>query len=140
MANLEHNFGHGEANLAAVLATMNPLAFAMHTVADLFDNAWQAARAAVGTRRRFFEDLRAITTYLVFPTWASLIETADTCARQSVNSLSSTLATPPVSYQLNRQLAGWNPPPQVFRAFEAHQRERTPTNGLIRAWSSVKHW
>ena len=33
--------------------------------------------------------------------------------------------TPPVSYQLNRQLAGWNPPPQVFRAFEAHQRLRT---------------
>ena len=33
-------------------------------------------------------------------------------------------ATPPVSYQLNRQLAGWNPPPQVFRAFEAHQRKR----------------
>jgi hypothetical protein len=30
-------------------------------------------------------------------------------------------ATPPVSYQLNRQLAGWNPPPQVFRAFGAHQ-------------------
>ena len=26
-------------------------------------------------------------------------------------------ATPPVSYQLNRQLAGWDPPPQVFRAF-----------------------
>jgi hypothetical protein len=34
-------------------------------------------------------------------------------------------ATPPVSYQLNRQLAGWNPPPQVFRALEAHQRLRT---------------
>ena len=31
-------------------------------------------------------------------------------------------ATPPVSYQLNRQLAGWNPPPQVTRAFGAHQR------------------
>jgi hypothetical protein len=34
-------------------------------------------------------------------------------------------ATPPVSYQLNRQLAGWNPPPQVFRAFGAHQRLQT---------------
>ena len=73
--NLEHNFGHGDVNLAAVLATMNLLAFAMHTVADLVDEAWKAARAAVGTRKRFFEDLRAITTYLVFPTWADLIET-----------------------------------------------------------------
>jgi hypothetical protein len=34
-------------------------------------------------------------------------------------------ATPPVSYQLNRQLAGRNPPPQVLRAFEAHQSQRT---------------
>ena len=73
--NLEHNFGHGEANLTGVLATMNLLAFAMHTVADLVDAAWQAARAAVGTRKRFFEDLRAITTYLVFPTWGVLVET-----------------------------------------------------------------
>ena len=73
--NLEHNFGHGEANLAAVLATMNLVAFAMHTVADLADAAWREARTAVGTRKRFFEDLRALTTYLVFPTWAALVET-----------------------------------------------------------------
>ena len=33
-------------------------------------------------------------------------------------------ATPPDSYQRNRQLAGWNPPPQVFRTFEAHQSYR----------------
>ncbi len=73
--NLEHNFGHGQLHLSAVLATMNLLAFAMHTVADLVDQAWKAARAAVGARKRFFEDLRAITTYLVFPTWAHLVET-----------------------------------------------------------------
>jgi hypothetical protein len=76
--NLEHNFGHGKENLSAVLATMNLLAFAMHTVADLVDRPWQAARAAVGARKRFFEDLRAITTYLVFPTWAALTETLRT--------------------------------------------------------------
>lgn len=46
-----------------------------HTVADLIDQVWKAARAAVGARKRFVEDLRAITTYLVFPTWASLVET-----------------------------------------------------------------
>jgi len=76
--NLGHNFGHGKGYLAAVLATMNLIAFAMHTVADLVDKTWQAARAAVGARKRFFEDLRAITTYLVFPTWAALIETLRT--------------------------------------------------------------
>ena len=77
--NLEHNFDHGKEHLPALLATMNLIAFAMHTVADLVDAAWKAARAAVGTavgtRKRFFEELRVITTYLVFPTWALLVET-----------------------------------------------------------------
>ena len=73
--NLEHNFGHGREHLSALLATMNLIAFAMHTVADLVDAAWKAARAAVGTRKRFFEELRVITTYLVFPNWALLVET-----------------------------------------------------------------
>jgi hypothetical protein len=73
--NLEHNFGHGKDNLSAVLATMNLIAFAMHTVADLVDAAWKEARAAAGTRKRFFEELRVITTYLVFPSWPVLIET-----------------------------------------------------------------
>ena len=76
--NLEHNFGHGARHLAALLATMNLLAFAMHTAADLVDPAWAAARTAVGTRRRYFEDLRSITTYLVFPTWAALVQTLTT--------------------------------------------------------------
>ena len=73
--NLEHNFGHGREHLSALLATMNLIAFAMHTVADLVDDTWKAARTAVGTRRRFFEELRVITTYLVFPSWALLVET-----------------------------------------------------------------
>ena len=42
-------FGHGTEHLPALLATMNPIAFAMHTVADLVDAAWRAARAAFGT-------------------------------------------------------------------------------------------
>jgi hypothetical protein len=33
--NLEHNFGHGKENLSAVLATLNLLAFAFHTVSEL---------------------------------------------------------------------------------------------------------
>jgi hypothetical protein len=73
--NLEHNFGHGKDHLSALLATMNLIAFAMHTVADLVDAAWKAARTAVGTRKRFFEELRVITTYLVFPSWSLLVET-----------------------------------------------------------------
>jgi len=73
--NLEHNFGHGKEHLAAVLATLNLLAFAMHTVADLVDAPWKAARAAIGSRKRFFEELRTITSYLVFQSWGALVET-----------------------------------------------------------------
>lgn len=73
--NLEHNFGHGNRNLAALLATMNLLAFAFHTLCDLTAKAWQKARQRIGTRKRFFQDLGAITGYLLFPNWAALIRT-----------------------------------------------------------------
>ena len=54
---------------------MNLIAFARHTLADLVDAACKAARAVVGTRKRFFEELRVMTTDLVFPGWSRLIET-----------------------------------------------------------------
>jgi hypothetical protein len=72
---LEHNFGHGSQNLAALLATMNLLAFAFHTVCDLVEKAWQDARRTLGPRTRFFEHLRTVTVYHIFPNWAALIRT-----------------------------------------------------------------
>src|ERR1700736_4832100 len=41
------------------------------------------------------------------------------------SSPSGSPAEPLVSYQINRQLSGWNPPPLVFRAFGAHGQEET---------------
>jgi hypothetical protein len=41
--NLEHNFGHGQHHLSAVLATLNLLAFAFHTTAELLDKLWRKA-------------------------------------------------------------------------------------------------
>ena len=73
--NLEHNFGHGRQNLSSVLATLNLLAFACHTVCDLGGRAWRAARRTLVTRTGFFHHLRAITTYLVFPSWDHLLGT-----------------------------------------------------------------
>jgi hypothetical protein len=73
--NLEHNFGHGRQNLAAVLATFNLLAFACHTVAELAEELWRKALDNIGARIHFFSHLRAITAYLVFPTWQNLLET-----------------------------------------------------------------
>jgi hypothetical protein len=73
--NLEHNFGHGMQHLAAVLATLNLLAFACHTVCDLSGAAWQAARRELVTRQTFFQTMIALTKYLVFPSWEHLLDT-----------------------------------------------------------------
>lgn len=69
---LEHNFGHGQQDLANVLATLNILAFLIHTIQAMVEPAYLRLRRALGTRKTFFNDLRALTRYLVFDTWADL--------------------------------------------------------------------
>jgi hypothetical protein len=73
--NLEHSFGHGKENLAAILVSLNLLAFTIHTVCDIGDELWRAARTKLGPRYNFFSKLAAITTYLIFPSWADLLLT-----------------------------------------------------------------
>jgi hypothetical protein len=73
--NLEHNFGHGKINLAATLASLNLLAFAVHTVCDIADQLWQNARQKLGPRYNFFSKLAAITAYLIFTSWDDLLLT-----------------------------------------------------------------
>jgi len=73
--NIEHNFGHGKQNLAAILVTLNLLAFAIHTVCDIADRLWCVARQKLATRRAFFNNLAAITTFLIFPSWQDLLQT-----------------------------------------------------------------
>ena len=71
---LEHNFGHGKEHLSSLLATMNLLAFALHTFLELADADYQLIRTTVGARRTFFEHLRALTTYLPFENWERLMD------------------------------------------------------------------
>jgi hypothetical protein len=73
--NLEHNFGHGKKNLSAVFVSLNLLAFAFHTVCDLLDALWRRAMAKMGTRSRFFENLRSLTSFVIFPSWNDLLGT-----------------------------------------------------------------
>ena len=72
---LEHNFGHGDKHLAATLATLNMLAFAMHTICDTLEALWQEARKRLGARYRFFDHIRTIVCYMIFPSWAALMRT-----------------------------------------------------------------
>ena len=71
---LEHNFGHGKKYLSSLLATMNLLAFGLHTLLELVDESYRLIRAKVGARRRFFEHLEALTTYLHFENWERLMD------------------------------------------------------------------
>lgn len=69
---LEHNFGHGQQDLANVLASLNILAFLIHTIQEIIEPAYQRLRRALGPRKSFFNDLRALTRYMVFDSWDDL--------------------------------------------------------------------
>jgi hypothetical protein len=71
---LEHNFGHGKKHLASLLATMNLLAFGLHTLLELADTSYRLIRATLGPRRRFFQHLEALTSYLHFESWERLMD------------------------------------------------------------------
>ena len=72
---LKHNFGHGSAGLANLLAVLNLLAFACHSVLDSLRGLWRQLRDLLGTRRDFFENLRVAARLFLFPDWTALLET-----------------------------------------------------------------
>jgi hypothetical protein len=65
----EHNYGHGKQHLSSVLLTLLFLAFLVHTVLQLSSSRYRAIREALGARRTFFNDLRALMRYLYFDDW-----------------------------------------------------------------------
>ena len=71
---LEHNYGHGQQHLAAVLLTLNLLAFLFHTVLAWVDQKYHLVRQALAVRHAFFQDLQALTRYLLFENWDHLLD------------------------------------------------------------------
>src|SRR3982751_3089924 len=96
---LEHNFGHGTAHLSALLACLNLLAFAIHTVCDLAEGGWRKARTTLGPRVRFFQNLQALTSYLVFSSWTELLHTLAFARPPPSPSGSAALPNPPTLTQ-----------------------------------------
>lgn len=70
--NLTHNFGHGKEHLSSLLATLNILSFLFHTVLDMMNTSYHCIRQFL-PRKRFFNDLRALTCYLCFDSWDALM-------------------------------------------------------------------
>jgi hypothetical protein len=69
----EHNYGHGQQHLSTLLLTLLLLAFLFHTAMAFSCERYQAVREELATRRTFFNDLRALTRYLYFPSWQQLL-------------------------------------------------------------------
>ena len=72
---MKRNFGHGQHGLANLLATLNLLAFTLHSVLDCLSDLWRQCRDKAGTRRNFFEELRFLAKRVLFPDWTALLET-----------------------------------------------------------------
>ncbi|MGH8058789.1 MAG: ISNCY family transposase [Candidatus Entotheonellia bacterium] len=71
---LEHNYGHGKQYLSAVLLTLNLLAFLFHTVLGWVDQKYHLVRQVLAARQTFFQDLQALTRYLLFESWDHLLD------------------------------------------------------------------
>jgi len=71
---LTHNFGHGKHHLSATLATLNLLAFLLHTVLDHMDSKYQLIRATLPSRTMFFQHIQALTSYLCFESFDALLD------------------------------------------------------------------
>ena len=71
---LEHHFGHGQQYLSAFLLSLNLLALLFHTVLAGSDEKYALWRRVLARRQTFFADSRALTRYMVFDSWAQLMD------------------------------------------------------------------
>ena len=69
-----HSYGHGAQFLASLLATLILLAYLLHTLLDLMDNKFRLLRQKLPSRKRLFDDMKALTTYLCFDSWGHLLD------------------------------------------------------------------
>ena len=70
---LEHNFGHGNQNLAEAFFVLNLLAFFVHQIFELVDRLYQQARAGFSARREFWNAIRGAFALLLFESWDQLL-------------------------------------------------------------------
>jgi hypothetical protein len=70
----EHNFGHGQKHLSSLLASLIILAFLTHTVLEWMDDKYRLLRKKLPSRKRLFNDIRTLTSYLCFESWEALMD------------------------------------------------------------------
>ena len=70
---LKHNFGHGKKHLSSLLATMNLLAFLVHTLLEQMDSRYQLIRAKLPIRKIFYQHITTMTMYELFQNFDALM-------------------------------------------------------------------
>lgn len=73
---MEHNYGHGQKNLAYNFYLLTLLAFFFHQIFELTDRQYQACREKFGSKKHLWEKLRAWIDIIIFETWEKLLEFA----------------------------------------------------------------
>jgi hypothetical protein len=69
----DHNYGHGEKNLAFNFYLLTLLAFFFHQIFELTDRQYQACRKKHGSKRYLWETLRGYFNLLIFKSWEQLL-------------------------------------------------------------------
>ena len=70
---LEHNYGHGEKNLAFNFYLITFLAFTIQQIMELTDSAYKASRKAVRTVKGLWQKIREIFDLFVLESWDVLL-------------------------------------------------------------------
>ena len=73
---MEHNYGHGQKNLAYNCYLLTWLAFFFHQIFELTDRQYQACRKKFGSKKHLWENLRSWIAIIIFETWEKLLDFA----------------------------------------------------------------
>ena len=68
-----HNYGHGTGDLSNRLASLNILAFLLHTAFEFLDDRYRTLRFRYGSRVAFFQELSVLLRWFLFDSWDHVI-------------------------------------------------------------------
>lgn len=70
---MEHNFGHGKQNLSHNMYLSTLLAFFLHQIMELVDEAYQQCRVQFGSKRNLWERIRQVLCMFIVSDWYWLL-------------------------------------------------------------------
>jgi hypothetical protein len=69
---LEHNYGHGEQNLAVNNYNLNLLSFFMHQICELQDKAFKRCHKKLGNKALIWQKIRDYSETTIFDSWGGI--------------------------------------------------------------------